>query len=123
MIVYYCLNTLYVLIFFLCTDTGLRFIFDNVDPNNHQRKFTFVVFINKQDLYERMLQKNINKKRKRKRKRKEITSREILINLIVVECKPKISDVQPMLDELNRENNMSRFVVQMRKKFQEKCIQ
>lgn len=41
----------------------------------------------------------------------------------VVECIPKVSEVQMMLEELNRDNNISRFMVQMRKKFQAKCIQ
>eukprot|EP00026_Physarum_polycephalum_P015619 Phypoly_transcript_16340.p1 GENE.Phypoly_transcript_16340~~Phypoly_transcript_16340.p1 ORF type:complete len:243 (+),score=36.71 Phypoly_transcript_16340:77-730(+) len=40
----------------------------------------------------------------------------------LLECKPKLSGVQPLVDELNTQNNISRFVVQMRKKFQQKCL-
>jgi hypothetical protein len=68
-------------------DNRLRFVFTNIDPANHDRQFIFSVFVNSSNKYE------------------------------LVECEPRLPNLDAVLADLNADNNFSRFVQRMRAQF------
>lgn len=68
-------------------DNRLRFVFTHIDPANHDRQFIFSVFVNSANRYE------------------------------LVECEPRLPVVDSLIDDLNADNNFSRFVQRMRAQF------
>jgi len=68
-------------------DNKLRFVFRQIDPADHNRKFSFVVEISEGSAYS------------------------------VTEVKPEIQNLDRLLKELNKTNDFSRFIRQMRIEF------
>ena len=70
-----------------CSGGGLRFIFTSIDQFNHDREYFFTLRVSSSNEY------------------------------VLSECVPPVDGVSPLLDVLNESNNLSGFIVGMRKKF------
>eukprot|EP01095_Lingulamoeba_sp_RSL-Kostka_P006896 TRINITY_DN2187_c0_g1_i1.p1 TRINITY_DN2187_c0_g1~~TRINITY_DN2187_c0_g1_i1.p1 ORF type:complete len:226 (-),score=46.56 TRINITY_DN2187_c0_g1_i1:247-924(-) len=70
---------------------GLKIKLQNIDPNDPEREFYFIIFLNGQDNYQ------------------------------IRECSPNVNNIDEYLEELNLTNDLSFFVRNIRKQFKTMC--